>query len=119
MRINIIIAVCLMLVLLFSVRSVKKYELDLKYALTWFFCLFCMLILDIFPGLLNWLSELMGIDVPINMVFFWGICFCLLLIFVLTVSVSKQVDKEKRLTQEIALLERRIHLLEEKEIGNK
>ena len=113
MRINIIIAVCLLLVLLGSINAIRKHVLDLKYALTWLVCLVCMLLLDIFPGFLVWLSELVGIDLPINMVFFVGICFCLILIFGMTVTISKQADKEKRLTQELALLEKRIEQLEQ------
>ncbi len=113
MKINIIIAVCLVIVILGSIRSVKRRDLDLKYALTWFVSLICMLIIDIFPGFLRQLSDLVGIDLPINMVFFVGICFCLLLIFGMTVTISKQAEKEKRLTQELALLKKRVEQLEE------
>ena len=115
MRINIIIAVCLIIVMLGSIRSVRRLELDLKYALTWFLSLICMLVIDIFPGFLAWMSELVGIDLPINMVFFVGICFCLFLIFRITVTLSKQEEKEKRLTQQLALLERRVEELEKDE----
>ena len=43
-----------------------------------------------------------------NMMFFFGFCFTLLLVFTLTVKVSKQAEQLKRLTQTIALLEENI-----------
>ena len=47
----------------------------------------------------------MGIGTPINMLFFFGFCFSLMVIFVLTVVVSKLTVEENELAQEIALME--------------
>ena len=49
-----------------------------------------------------------GLPFPVNMMFFFGFCFTLLLLFSLTVKVSRQAEQLKRLTQEIALLEERM-----------
>ena len=56
----------------------------------------------------NYLVSLLGIELPVNMMFFFGFCFTLLLVFTLTVKVSKQAEQLKRLTQTIALLEENI-----------
>lgn len=108
MKIQIIIAVFLILGLIGILNAVKKHELDIKYALSWMFCMICMLIVDIFPKILVRLSELVGIDLPINMVLFLGICFSLLLIFIQTVTISNLSEKTKKLTQELALLEKKM-----------
>jgi hypothetical protein len=63
-----------------------------------------LLVLDIWPGLAAWLAELAGVEIPLNMLLFLGICFTLLLIFSLTKRVSKLTDETKRLTQEVAIL---------------
>ena len=56
-----------------------------------------------------YLVHLLGIELPVNMMFFFGFCFTLLLLFILTVKVSKQEEQLKRLTQELALLEDRMN----------
>ena len=49
---------------------------------------------------------MLGIELPINMLFFLGFCFSLIIIFSLTKTVSDLAHKVKRLTQELALLKR-------------
>lgn len=61
-----------------------------------------------FPQISKWISHLLGISRPINMLFFAGFCFSLPIIFSLSATVSKMSDKIKRLTQEIALIDEQI-----------
>lgn len=63
-------------------------------------------VLDCFPPLVNWLSYELGIASPVNMLFFLGFCFSLVIIFVLTVAVSRMSIRIKQLAQEIALYEK-------------
>ena len=60
-----------------------------------------------FPQFTAWLAQIFGIGQPINMVFFAGFCFSLVIIFSLSVAVSRLSNKVKRLTQEIALMEKK------------
>ena len=64
-----------------------------------------ILALDCFPQLITWLAHILGIASPINMLFFLGFCFSLIIIFVLTVAVSRSSIRIKQLAQEIALYE--------------
>ena len=84
---------------------VRRETLDIKFALPWLTVGAAVLVLDMFPGIMNYLVHLLGIELPVNMMFFFGFCFTLLLVFSLTVKVSRQSEQLKRLTQEIALLE--------------
>lgn len=108
LRLQIIIGVLIVLALLVICNMVRKKKLDLKYALVWLLAGFLVLVFDIFPQLLGIITGLLGIGLPVNMLFFLGFVFSLLIIFVLTVSVSRLSEKVKRLTQEIALLEKDI-----------
>ena len=54
------------------------------------------------------LAKFMGIEVPSNMLFFLGFCFALVIIFVLTIAVSRMSIRIKNLTQEMALYEKRM-----------
>lgn len=111
MKFQIIIAVLLLLVLLVIVNSVKKHKLDFRHALSWIVSDLVLLILDIFPGIIAWFAQLCGVALPINMMFFFGIVLCFILIYGLSVTISILLDKVKKLTQEVALLEEKIDQL--------
>ena len=106
LKIQVIVAALIVFALLWIANMVRRQVLDLKYALSWLTVGTAVLILDLFPGM-NRLVHLLGIELPVNMMFFFGFCFTLLLLFILTVKVSKQGEQLKRLTQEVALLEDR------------
>ena len=95
-------------------RMIWKKKIDIRYALPWLCLCAGMLILDFFPGITSWLARVMGISLPINMMFFLGFCFCLLIIFMITMSLSRMTRKQKQLAQELALLSRRVEELEKK-----
>ena len=102
-KIQLIVAVIIVIAMGIVVMMIKNKQLELRYALSWFALGVGILILDCFPDLITELANMMGIGTPINMLFFFG--FCLMVIFVLTVVVSKLTVKVKRLTQEIAMFE--------------
>ena len=86
------------------VNMIRKKKLELRYALAWLFVGLGVLILDCFPQLIDWLSKQLGIASPVNMLFFLGFCFSLIIIFVLTVAISRMSIRIKQLAQEVALL---------------
>lgn len=102
-RIQIIIAILIVIALSVIVNMIRNKELELRYALSWLIVGIGVLILDIFPQLIEWISHIMGIASPINMLFFVGFCFSLCIIFVLTVAMSRMSIRIKELSQELAL----------------
>lgn len=102
-RIQIIVAVGVLVALTVIINMIRKKKLELRYALAWLFVGVAVLILDCFPQLITWVSEKLGIASPINMLFFMGFCFSLVIIFVLTLAVSRMSNRIKQLAQEIAL----------------
>ena len=76
-RIQIIIAIIIVIALGIIINMIRKKGLELRYALAWLAVGVGILILDVFPGLINYISQLMGIISPINMLFFVGFCFSL------------------------------------------
>ena len=109
LKTQIIVAVVIVAALVWIANMVRKQALDIRFALSWVTVGGVVLILDVFPGIMNYLVHLLGIELPVNMMFFFGFCFTLLLLFILTVKVSKQEEQLKRLTQELALLEDRMN----------
>lgn len=108
LKTQIIVAVIMVIALTGIANMVRKGALDLKFALSWFAVGVIVLVLDIFPGIMSYLVHLLGIELPVNMLFFFGFCFTLFLVFILTIKVSRQSEQLKRLTQEVGLLEERI-----------
>ncbi len=114
LKLQIILAVALLLVFILLVNQVRKEKLDLKYALPWMTLLVGLLIIDMFPGITEWLAGVMGITLPINMLMLLGLAFSVTIIFFLTSMMSKEIDKQKQLAQELGLLRKRVAELEKR-----
>ena len=111
-KLQIIIALVVVIGILYIVSLIRRNRLELKYALSWLIIAFLVLVLDGFPGLMENLAELLGIASPVNMMFFLGFLFSLVIVLTLTVAVSIAAGSVKRLNQKIALMEKRIENLE-------
>ena len=105
-RLQIIVAIAILFALGVIINMIRKRALELRYALAWLIVGVGVLVLDIFPGIMEKLASVLGIYSPVNMLFFLGFCFSLVIIFVLTVAVSRMSIRIKELTQELALHEK-------------
>ena len=103
-KIQIIIAVGVLVAMGVIVNMIRKKNLELRHALTWLAVGISILVLDCFPNLIAWISEKIGIASPVNMLFFFGFCFSLIIIFSLTLAMSRMSIRIKQLAQEVALL---------------
>lgn len=107
-KLQIVIAVIILTALCVLINMIRKRALELRYALAWLLVAAAVLILDVFPGIMEGAAHLIGIASAMNMLFFAGFCFSLLLIFILTVTVSQMTVQIKNLTQQTALMEKRL-----------
>ncbi|WP_415854070.1 DUF2304 domain-containing protein [Sinomonas sp. G460-2] len=91
-----------------------------KYAALWLIIGACALILAGFPGLLSWVSGILGVQVASNLLF--ALCIILLLGVCLHLSWELSVveDENRTLAEEVAILrnsvervERRLQAVEE------
>lgn len=113
-------ATTLQIALLFAVafyfvvvlHLLKTGSLNLKYTLLWLLSGIIMLVLAVFPGLLDRIAHVVGVYEPTNALFAI-ILFCVIIILMsLTAIVSRLNEKCKCLIQKIALLEARVRELE-------
>ena len=102
-RIKCVIIAVLILGLLKILGLIKKNKLELKYALSWLFLELGILIITLIPNMLNVISKVLGIYNEINMLFFLGFVFIILVIFSLTMSLSRNSERVRKMAQEIAL----------------
>ena len=105
-RIQIIVGIIVVLALIVIINMIRQKKLELRYALSWLCVGIAVLILDCFPQLISWLSEKVGIASPVNMLFFFGFCFSLVIIFGLTIAMSRMSIRIKELAQKLALHEK-------------
>ena len=108
-QLRIILFVLILLTFALFVDQIKQKKLKLQYTLTWMLLLLFILIVTVFPRILGFVANIMGIALPINMIFFFGFLFTLVIIYRLTMAVSKQSEEIKFLTQKVALLEKEIN----------
>ena len=98
--------------LVMMIELIRKNRVTLKYALLWLFSGLVLLVLAIFPQVLNWISRLIGVYSPVNALFAILLCCGLVLMISFSVIVSGNKKAVVRLTQKISLLENRIRELE-------
>lgn len=112
LRLQIIMLIVEVLYFVLIFTLLKKKTLMLSYTLTWLLAGAVMTVFTIFPELMQRLFDLLHIESPMNGLL--SLCvFCLLIIMVfLTTIVSKQTNQIRKLTQDNALLEKRIRDIE-------
>ncbi len=101
-----IIAVVLFLVVM--IRLLKKNRLELKYSLLWLLSGVIMLILAVFPQLLDKFAHLIGIYSSVNALFAVLFCCGIMVMISLTAIISKEKKEITKLIQEVAILENQL-----------
>ena len=114
LALQIVLLVLVFIFLLAIIHLLRKGKLSLKYSLIWIFSSIILLIMIIFPQLSIQVSKWIGVEVPSNFIFMLEGIFVLVILISLTLIVSNQTSRLTRLTQAVAILERRIRDLEEK-----
>lgn len=117
-RLRLILMIIVVIYAVVAVRMIHRKKLSLNYSLLWLLLAALMLLAVIFPDLVYSFTDVVGVDLPLNMIFLFFSFFALVLLFYLTSIVSKDNEKNRTLTQKLALLEKRVRELEEK-LGEK
>lgn len=115
LKFRVILAIVVIVAFYYMFRLIIKGMLQLKYSLLWMVLGIILLILALFPWLLDYTSKFIGVFSPTNALFFFGFAFTLPVIFSLSMAISKLSTKIKDLAQELALLNNRLKELEKNE----
>ena len=118
-KLRICLAIGLVIYFIALFYLIKKQRLILKYSLIWMLSGVILIIFLIWPQFVFDASALIGISDPVNAVSLLFAGVSLLLTLSLT-SIVSQFNKVNRDTiQSLALLERRVRELEERDKGSK
>lgn len=105
-----IIGIIVYFFLIFSL--LKNGRLLLKYSLLWILTGVVMLVLAIYPSIMEKIVKFMGIYDAVNGLFTLVIFFVIVILMSVTSIVSKLRSQNKNLVQQVALLEKRVRDLE-------
>lgn len=89
---------------LFILKMLKSKKLEFKYSIVWIIASFSFIVLSIFPKIVRYVADLLHIVEPVNAVYLIIIFFLLVIVFTLTVALSRNSNRVKALTQEIGIL---------------
>lgn len=90
----------------YIIHILRKELIEYQYALMWLGAGLGMLFFAIFPEALWFISEHLGIGVPLNLVYFSVILLGLILTFQIIISISKMRRKIYELIQEVSMLKK-------------
>lgn len=82
----------------------RRRRLREKYAVLWAFVALMTLVVAIFPGLLTWASELLGVEVPTNLLFFLASLLLLVVSIQHSYELGRLEERSRTLAEEVALL---------------
>jgi hypothetical protein len=97
-----IVASVVILVLLFEMM--RRHRLREKYAMIWALVALAILVLAVFPGVLTAATELLGLQVPANLLFFGASIVILLLTLQHSSELGRLEERTRTLAEEVALL---------------
>lgn len=101
----IVLSVCIIIYLFEKIRKQKYF---VKFSMPWFFTFFIIIILAVFPHLIDVIARALGINEPTNAIFFIAICILVNNIINISLSISEAKKHSIEMAQEIALLKKDI-----------
>lgn len=84
-------------------RKLKKSQMQIADVLFWILFAIILIFMSVFPGAVEWLTELLGVISPVNFVFLAVIFLLLVRCFSLSVKVSGLEAKLNNLVEEFGV----------------
>ncbi len=88
----------------YIINMVRLRRLELRYTLLWLFTSVSFIVMAIFPGIIEWIAQILHIKEPVNALFLITLFFLILIIFSLTVAIGVKSRSITTLTQEIGIM---------------
>ena len=93
------------LILVVVIELLRRRHLRERHAIWWIFAGLLALIVGIFPETLVWASDLVGVEVPTNLVFFVSIAILFLVCLQHSSELTKLESKTRTLAERVAIIE--------------
>ena len=103
-----------LLIFAIIIFSVIKRKLNIKYSIVWILWSLLTLLMAIFPEIFYDLSDLLGIQIPVNTVFLIMTALLYALTFYVYIMISKHNEEIIKLTYEISSLKKKLDDIQKK-----
>jgi hypothetical protein len=104
-RLKIFVVLIGLAIFLGIIELVRRRKLREEYSFIWLVIGFVLVLIAIESDILTYLSELVGITLPANTLFFLTLIFVMLLCLYFSLRISALTTQVKNLAQRIALLQ--------------
>ena len=95
-------------IIVYLFEKIRKQKYIVKFSMPWFLTFLIIIILAVFPSLIDKIAFVLGIKEPTNAIFFIAIGILVNNIINLSFSMSESKKQSIRMAQEIALLKKDI-----------
>lgn len=92
-------------VLAFVLGKIRNSQLKTSDAVFWFLFAGCLVVVSVFPQIIYWLSDLVGIQSPANLVFLLVSIILIIKVLMLSVENAQQKGKLNQVVEHLALRE--------------
>jgi len=96
----------------------RRHHLREKYAALWIVVALASVVLALFPSLLVGIADLLGFEVPANLLFLVGMIVLTAIAMQLSQEMGKVESEGQRLAEEVALLRLRLDAFEARQANN-
>lgn len=104
MSVNVFFAIVGILLAIYIINSVRNNKFDIGESILWISGTLVIIIIAIFPGIISYISKLVGIEYAPSLFFLLCLIFVILINFRNSKKILKQQEKIVILAQEIAVL---------------
>lgn len=98
-----------LLVIVIVVELLRRRHLRERHAIWWLIAGTLALVAGVFPQTLDWVAGLVGVEVPLNLIFFVSIAILFLVCLQSSSELTSLEEKTRVLAERVALLELRLH----------
>lgn len=89
--------------LVFMLKRIRQAKLKIEYTVFWIAFSSILVLMGIFPEVFYWISDMIGFQSPISMIYLIIIFVLIVKLFFTTIQISQLENKIDSLTQQIAI----------------
>lgn len=103
---RIFLVVMAILSMVYIVWRIRHSKMQIEYAIFWIILAIIGIIMSAIPETVYWMTNILGVQSPANLVYLFIIAVLLLKVFMMTIELSSLESKVKDLVQQIAINEK-------------
>ena len=115
MTANVLAGLTAIVTFVFVFSLLRRGALREKYAVLWLFFSGAALFFAVVPGALVWISSVLGVAEPVNLIFFATLVLLVLVSVQLSYELSRHEMRIRRLAEEVALVKNELRQLRERD----